>query len=73
MMYAVKLNPQVFRRICPSLQADFAGRIYGYVDKAHISRRGPVLLVEENSALACTGIHCIKRRKVPALPFYFPE
>ena len=37
MMYAVKLNPKVFRRICPPF-ADFAGRIYGYVDKAHISK-----------------------------------
>ena len=37
MMYAVKQNPKVFRRICPPF-ADFAGRIYGYVDKAHISK-----------------------------------
>lgn len=36
-MYAVKLNPAVFKNIAPKF-ADFAGRIYGYIDKAHISK-----------------------------------
>lgn len=37
MLYAIKLNPKVFARIAPSF-AQFAGRIYGYVEKAHISK-----------------------------------
>ncbi len=36
-MYALKLHPNKFRRICPHF-ADFAGRIYGYIDKAYISK-----------------------------------
>lgn len=35
-MHALKLNPAVFARICPPF-AQFAGRIYGYVEKAYIS------------------------------------
>lgn len=37
MLYAIKLNPKVFARVAPSF-AQFAGRIYGYVEKAHISK-----------------------------------
>lgn len=37
MLYAIKLHPKVFARIAPSF-AQFAGRIYGYVEKAHISK-----------------------------------
>lgn len=37
MLYAIKLNPKAFARIAPSF-AQFAGRIYGYVEKAHISK-----------------------------------
>ncbi len=37
-MYAVHLHPRVFEKICPPF-ARFAGRIYGYVEKAHISRQ----------------------------------
>lgn len=37
-MYAVKLHPRVFAKICPPF-ARFAGRIYGYIEKAHISKQ----------------------------------
>ncbi|MEG2653712.1 MAG: hypothetical protein RSA17_09040 [Ruthenibacterium sp.] len=36
-LYALRLDPSVFRGICPPF-ARFAGRIYGYVDKAHIDK-----------------------------------
>ena len=36
-LYAIKLSPAVFGKICPPF-ARFAGRIYGYVDKAYISK-----------------------------------
>lgn len=36
-LYAIKLNPVVFAKICPPF-AQFAGRIYGYVEKAHIGK-----------------------------------
>ena len=35
-MFALKLHPKRFARIAPRF-ADFAGRIYGYVEKAAIS------------------------------------
>ncbi len=37
-MYKIKLHPKKFARICPPF-ASFAGRIYGYIDKAHISKQ----------------------------------
>ncbi len=35
-MYKIKLHPDKFAKICPPF-AKFAGRIYGYIDKAYIS------------------------------------
>ena len=37
-MYACRFHPEKLRRLSPGF-ADFAGRIYGYVDKAHISKQ----------------------------------
>lgn len=37
-MYAVRFNPSQLQRIAPKF-ADFAGRIYGYVEKAHITKQ----------------------------------
>ena len=37
-MYACGLHPERLRRLSPGF-AGFAGRIYGYVDKAHISKQ----------------------------------
>lgn len=38
MMYAVRLDPKKLRGIAPKF-ADFAGRIYGYIAKAHVSKK----------------------------------
>lgn len=38
MMYAVHLHPKKLHWLCPPF-ANFAGRIYGYIDKAHISKK----------------------------------
>ncbi len=37
-MFAIKLHPEKFKRICPAF-ASFAGRIYGYIEKAYISEQ----------------------------------
>ncbi len=37
-MFKVKLHPNKFSKICPPF-AKFAGRIYGYIEKAHISKQ----------------------------------
>lgn len=46
MMYAVKLNPAKFKKIAPRF-ADFAGRIYGYIDKAHIDKKQAAKMYEK--------------------------
>ncbi|MDO5601945.1 MAG: hypothetical protein Q4G07_04170 [Oscillospiraceae bacterium] len=37
MMHAVRFHPQKLKRVCPPF-ANFAGRIYGYIDKAYVSK-----------------------------------
>lgn len=37
LMFALRLNPQKLRPIAPKF-ADFAGRIYGYIEKAHLPK-----------------------------------
>ncbi len=37
-MFALKLNPKKLKKICPPF-ANFAGRIYGYIEKAYLSKQ----------------------------------
>ena len=45
-MYAVHLDPKVFSKLCPPF-ARFAGRIYGYVAKAHVPRADAAAMEEK--------------------------
>lgn len=38
MLYAIRFNPQRLQKVLPRF-ADFAGRIYGYIDKAYVPRQ----------------------------------
>lgn len=56
-MYAVKLNPKVFQRICPAFAAP-AARFYGYVEKAYVSKQEAAAMqakIERFLPPACTG------------------
>ena len=54
-MYACGLHPEKLRRLSPGF-AGFAGRIYGYVDKAHISNQEVRAMEEKNTPL------CVKKQ-----------
>ena len=45
-MYAVHLDPKAFSKLCPPF-ARFAGRIYGYVAKAHVPRADAAAMEEK--------------------------
>ncbi len=45
-MYKIKLHPRAFARVCAPF-ANFAGRIYGYVDKAHIDKKDVAAMSEK--------------------------
>ncbi|NLW79407.1 MAG: hypothetical protein GXY32_08370 [Ruminococcaceae bacterium] len=44
-LFALKLRPEKFRKLLPRF-ADFAGRIYGYIEKAHMPKKQAAALRE---------------------------